>query len=626
MPKQLKTNKIIETVKEFVDDYNSAINVTKGNSYVMPQTINKISLYRNSKFVTGDIDFQGNKKYFYNIVKPAVMNVVKNIDIDTKNIRVTSTKPAFVTNAMVYNEALKQWMKEEGIGYLINNTIETLSVYGSCMIKKTTDGIKLMEWDKVMIDPAINNDDNSFDIQGYYVIEEIYMTATEVESMKSKGWDDEAVDNVLDAYMKEYKEDRTKTTLRVYEAHVYMSKGFFGGDEEDFGFYKMYLTCNCNNEYSGNGKTRGTGNSSGEAYGPYAFGEMNVADIEVEEIMFWEEEDEMPYKKNDYVRVNGRALGLGVVEELFDAQRRVNQIKNDTAVSMQISSKHLFQTPDETIEKNIMQDLLNGDIIKSKNGITPISNEERNIAAWNSELQTWGENARANANAFEALTGEELPSSQTLGGQQLTTMQGAKFFDFMRENLGMFFSEVLMDWVLPMFEKQLPKELSMEVEDSDLANTLIERDFNRRKKQLLVDAIVKAGRPLTQEEVDIIEQTEGQNLPKTTFTKVTKEFLKDFDKKVQIDITGEANAVGQKITSKVNILNIPNIQELLINPVTKPLVESLLEDVGLTQDIFGKPQGQIQPVPNPQQAGRQLSKGLGGSESISPAIEEIAAV
>jgi hypothetical protein len=619
---KINKNKIIETVKEFVDDYNSAINVTKGNSYIMPQTINKISLYKAGKFVTGDIDFLGNKKYFYNIVKPAVMNVIKNIDIDTKNIRVTSTRPKYVMNAMVYNEALKQWMRENGIGYLINNTIETLSTYGSCMIKKTSDGIKLMEWDKVMIDPAVNNDDNSFDIQGYYVIEEKFMTAAEVESMKSKGWDSEAVDNVLEAYWKEYKEDTTKTTMRIYEAHCYMSGAFFGEDEDEFKFYKMYLACDANNYYSGKGKTRGVGNETGEPYGPYVFGELNVADLEVEEVLFYEEEDEMPYKKNDYIRVHGRALGLGVVEDLFDAQRRVNQIKNDMAVSMQISSKHLFQTPDETIEKNIMQDLLNGDIIKSKNGITPVANEERNLAAWNTELQTWGENARANANAFEALTGEELPSNQTLGGQQLTTIQGAKFFDVMRENLGMFFSEVLMDWVIPMFEKQLPKELEMEIDDPDTANMLLERDFNRRMNKRLIDSMIKVGRPLSSEEVEIAKQVEGENVPKTTFTKVTKEFLKDFEKKIQIDITGEANAVGQKITSKVNILNIPNIQELLINPVTKPLVESLLEDVGLTQEIFGKG-GQVQPVPNPQQAGRQLSKGLGGSESISPEIAPI---
>src|SRR5690606_2955673 len=110
-------------------------------------------------------------------------------------------------------------------------------------------------------------------------------------------------------------------------------------------------------------------------------------------------------------KTRGRWLGIGAIEPLFEAQVRWNELMNQKRVAMDLSSMHLFQTNDNTVVDNILNDLMNGDVIKTKqaNAIQPLVNQERNLSAYESEQATWNDIAERISNASDLITGNDIP-------------------------------------------------------------------------------------------------------------------------------------------------------------------------------------------------------------------------
>jgi len=593
----MEETKIKTLVEDFIDLSGESVEVTTGNHFNMPNTINKISLYKASKFKSGDKDSQGNKKFFYNIITQAVINAQKNLDLDTKDVLIKATKPEYRINSLVYNDLFNQYVKETGLGIRINKLIEVLSTYGSCITKQTKDGFKVVNMNKIMIDPGVSNLDNSFDLQGAYAIEKVTMTYSELEEMKSK-WNTDEVIQVLESFKKSNKGDSNKTEIPIYESYVYSPNEYFDDGDDGYGFHKVILTLDSK-------KTE--------------FNEdLNDTEADVVgRVLFTEEIEKIPYKKIDYYTIEGRNLGYGVVEVLFDPQQRVNEIKHDVKLSMNISAKHLFQTADDTLARNIQRDLRNGDIIKTKNGINPVSTEERNLPAWNVEIDNWSNIGRQNTNSPEVMTGETLPSNQTLGGQQISTVQAAKFFDLLREQIGLFLKENLKDFVLPKFENTPLKDI-VEMTTPETIKVIAERDINRRVNDKIIRAILNKKTDVnvkpSKQETDIMKQREMENISKEQFVKASKEFLK-FEKKIDIIITGEGKNLMQEISSITQIINMISNPAMLQDPTMKRLLDMLLEDVGIDEGLFGK--GTVQPVPTPQAQGQQVKAKI-DAEAVTP--------
>lgn len=81
-------------------------------------------------------------------------------------------------------------------------------------------------------------------------------------------------------------------------------------------------------------------------------------------------EDEDPYKYLPYEEVDGRGLGVGVVEDLFEAQVWTNDSVKKKKDILELAGKNIFQTADQNIAaKNILTEIENGQIITtSPNG------------------------------------------------------------------------------------------------------------------------------------------------------------------------------------------------------------------------------------------------------------------
>jgi hypothetical protein len=161
---------------------------------------------------------------------------------------------------------------------------------------------------------------------------------------------------------------RSTPYIKVYKRYGEVPKGWLDGSKSDENVKALFIVAGAEEQLND--------------------GKGNITDNGV--ILFrsrWHKE--WPFKDYHYNKISGRWLGLGIVEALFDVQVRLNELKNQKRISMEISSLHLFQTPDKQIVRNALTDLESGDILVSPKGIEPIANEERSLSAFDGEESSY---------------------------------------------------------------------------------------------------------------------------------------------------------------------------------------------------------------------------------------------
>jgi hypothetical protein len=547
MSSQSELNSLLQLYK---GQYEEPTEITEGYRFDMPNTINIIELYYASKFKTGDRDSQGNKKYFFNIVNPQCGNATKNIDIDRNEIKVRAERKKDRIKAMLYNDRLKWWMKEENIGVLLNKMSVNLPIYGSIVLKKVGDDIHLIPMSKIMMEPSLSNKDNTHDINSVFIIEEHNMSASDIAKMKKKGWDAEVVDRFIDQMRKD-----SKNTEIIYEMHAETPPEY----EPTMSFISE----------------RG-------------------------DLFFKAKEDKAPYKKMDLFTIEGRALGLGIVELLSDLQIRRNEMGNQKADSMRVTSKTLFQTRDGNIDGNMLTDLLNGDIIVADQPITQIDTTERNLGAYAQEEQNIIKDTRDLSSAHEIVTGESLPSRTPfrLGAMQL--QQASKIFEFIKENMSIFLQEVFEEWIIPRFEKEIDKDFVFEVYDAKTLRSVFETDVNRRINEATKRIVLETGSFPPKEEIDILKEALMADADKPKFVEILKGYFKDFNKTLFIDITGEQHNTAQEVETMSNMLQLmAQNPQIMQDEQLRSFLLGIAEKTGIDPSILPSSQGSaVQPALN----------------------------
>lgn len=547
---------LYKSLKDYLTDYEKPVDITPGYKFDMKNTINRIELYRASQYESGEFDSQGDKKYFFNITNPQCGNATKYIDINRSDIKAKAKDAKDRIKAYLYNDELFNYMNKRNIGLLLNKISENLPIYGSVVLKKVGDTIEYVPLKNLIFDPAVSNKNGSYDLNSSYAIEKHSMSAREIEQMSK--WDKDAVKRITDR-MRENKINE----ITIYE------------------FYSEFK-----NEYI---------NEKGDGYsdGLCIIASMETKGIGKQYTQVFEKlyavKKEKPYKKIDYFTIEGRGLGLGIIEMNFDAQQRWNEMANQKAKSMKLSSKHIFQTRDTNIESNIMTDVLDGDILKVRSEITPVVNEERNLSAYNQEENNIQNIVRNNSNAMEILTGETMPSRTPFRLGLMQQQNAGKLFDFIRQNYGMFLDEVFTEWVIPEFEKDINKAHIFEITNSETLKAVLDEYANWKVNQAIAKYVIDRGSAPTQEVVDMLrEQIISQESQKPSqFIELLDSYYKDFNKYLFFDTAGEKQNTVQELETASNMLQLlaQNFQGIVSNPVLTGLVEHIANLAGVGNKI-----------------------------------------
>lgn len=595
--KQKMDKKLLKKINEIIKSYeNDSIEIVDGLDYNQKRILDKVEYYWNSRYLNNQRDDLGRVKPFYNISKFRTNVATRATDLDVKDIKVESDKPNNRVKSMLLNHEIYKWMKETNLSKTLNEFGATRAKYGGALLKKSKKDGKLkldvVEWKNVITDQV--------NIMDGVIIERHYMSPIEL-SKKIDVWD-----NVKDAIELAEKKDknskRTEEKVPVFEVH--------GEFEEEY-LPKEVL------------EKLGIEETKDDVYHQMMFiiaGEEGGKQV----IMYSEKEEELPYKYLAWDNVSGRALGIGIVEDGFEAQMWTNDAIIAEKNVMDLAGKVFIKTTSKTLGNNAISDMPNGMVIELNEGedASLLNLLPSSIPQFQNLVDKWNQQYERATNTFEAVTGETLPANTPLGSVAIQSSQASSFFDYRREEAGIFWTEVFTEWVLPYIVKQINKEHILASDFSSEELAYIDENFAIYQANQKANDAILSGRIITQEDLDQFIEFQLQLLQKDgkrRYIDIPKDYFKDFESKITIDPTGEKKNKQTALQSLDNIfVKIASNPTILQNPDLVKTLNQMLEISGLNY-IFFKP---IAPTPVESKSVPQTRQGEGAvqrqTESVLP--------
>ena len=563
--------KIYIAGSEDSQDLSRLSGTEKGYVFSQKETLNTIELYYNSKFESGDIDSEGQRKVFLNICKFKSDVASKQVDLDVKDFVFVPDEIGSEWGAYFLNKKFRQWAKRNFFGKLINEVVIDYPKYGTAVIKSVGDELVRVPLKNIRIKQSAKN------IQEAEYFIEVHDKMSLYE-MNELGWDTKDLDVEWD------------DKVDVYERY----------GRVPLSFYKQYKCESVNDsDYR----------DSVDVMAILAPYETKPGDKEYGgAILFLEEIDKRPYEEAHWSKIDGRWLGVGEIENQFENQVFRNMVVNLRRRGLLWSGKKIFQSPDPEVAKNLVKDVRDGQVLKiMPNGnITQINTTTQALGEFQAATQDIDENANQKSFTFEVATGEQMQSGTPFRlGVMLSNAVNAHFL-LKRENLGIFFEEVVYNLLWPIFKKENRKAETMILPmDGEGMNSFKEElkkifIFNNYKEQLLSGIVPDIEN--IQAEVD-----KKVNEKKFYGVELPNKFWDTLKVVTQLVITGEGVNIEKKIETLTNLYNAL-IQAGDVQRAER-VMEKIIASTGENMDMLAGTKPVQQAMTNPMQAmGQQMGQ------------------
>ncbi len=555
------------------------VNVSESYDYSQYKLVRRITLFEGHTYPTGKFDSQGNYKFWYDIISSRIVNEVKNIDFDTKDIKVYSDRsPSDDLPVLITNLKLAEYLRETEQDEELNAAVEEGSGWGNVVWKKVKDGYERADLKNFYV---INQTAQTLDETP--VIERHQMSSSDLRA-KIGVWENvkETLENCkTNVYKEQLQSTARDTTVPYYDIYerngevcVKDLKEAMGelpadGDEDEYTFAKVI----------------GAG-TKGQATG-----------TSIEYLLFVQEmtgkTNEDLYEEFHRGVYKGKWFREGMYELLFDLQVRANQIGNQLAQGLEFASKVIFQSKDKLIVQNILTDMKNGDVIRTE-GIQAVPIEMRGFSQLVEEWNLVQQQANDIANSSPIVTGEGLPQRMPFQVAALLNQNSNKLFDYIRQKLGIAFTCIFEEWIVP----ELVKDLSAQ----DVLRLTGDDKMLDRLQQMIVDDwyvsnLIALG-PHGQDVADFVKQQQMDALKKrpALMMEGLKNVFNDFKPSVSVVITGENSTLPQDMQTLSTFIQLEQ------DPIRRSaMIEMAMAKKGI--DVAKLPKSPPQPVPSPMQPG-----------------------
>lgn len=540
--------KICKELQNIKVSYSTSINLVEGLPFMQRFLIRTIEFYSNSRYLKGQRDELGREKPFYNILNAMcdVENAAK--DIDTKDITATSDDGQHYTESFLMSKDIYEWMKKANFAKTLNDMRDVHTRYGSLLVKKCEeldeDGKKILsigipEWKNVMTD--------QLDILGGPIVEVHYMIPRDVLK-KRDSWE-----NVEEVVAKALKAGVNRR-LPVYEVRGWFPKSYIRQlegkkpskkDEFEFTYQLYYLA----GEYTSNQNTIFT---------------ANIADFSSKLTpLYYEDDTEQIYKYLARKKKAGRDFGVGVMEEGEEAQVWTNDAVLKQNRAMEYTTKVLGQTASKKLKgRNLLTETDDGQVLEHEDGkpITPLQMlPAGGLTQYNNLITQWYQQLEKTTSGYGAQRGETPPSGTPFRLQAQLLQQSGGVYEDLREELGIFITEIFEDWIMPHLAKQLNAEHILAHEFSLEELKEIDRNFSTYHANQKAKAKILSGEIVSAEEYQSYLDSADQLIKKTKtqrFLKVPKDYYKGYKAKITVNVTGEQRNKAAVLESLVNILTV----------------------------------------------------------------------
>ena len=551
--------RIKEELELIKTNYDKTIDLVDGLPFSQKKQIRTIEFYNNSKYLNGQLDELGREKPFMQILNAIcdVENTAK--DLDTKDINITSDDSNHYLESWLLSKDIQVWMKEANFAKTLNDMRDMHTRYGSLLVKKVVkDGeltLELPEWKNLITDQV--------NIMQGAIVETHYMTAMEIAKMEE--WDKDKIKELL----LKMKGKGSNKRIPVYEVRGEFpqscykdseGKKFTEKDEITFS-YQLYYVAGL----------------------PKESGKETTFDALIP--LYWEDDTERIYKYLARKPKAGRGFGVGVMEEGEEAQVWTNDAVLKQARAMEYTTKVIGQSASKKLKgRNLLTETDDGTILETEpdKPITALNLlPSGGLQQYGALIEQWYMQLEKTTSAYAAQRGDTPPSGTPFRLQATILQQSSSVFKTLQQELGIFITEIIEDWVLPHIVSKLSQEHILSYEFSPEELKEIDNKFTAKQaNQRAIDAIL-SGKMVTQEEYDgwienydeFIKQTKSQR-----FIQIPKDFYKNLKAKVTVNITGEQRNKAATLESLNNILityaSNPNLSQ---DPVASQLLTRIIE-------------------------------------------------
>ena len=547
----MEDKELLGSLKKEKDYYEQkTLKCNPGYAQTLPRVIDLIESYTNSRFRNNDYDASGWRKPFYNIVENPWLVAAKMIDLDTKNVQVIAEEGHSQHISHLFDKELKFYMKTKKFGKLLNEGTYNLPKYGHLAVKKVMEDIYNVYPGNLMYDPEADSI-----LKSSFLIERHWYSPSELEKMP---WDKAKIKEIVEEARK-----LEKKRLEVFER--YSDDGFSVIGGSDIGKQKILA--------------KGT--------------------------------QKPEYKEVKFEHIQGRALGRGQVERLFEPQIIQNESLGYLLKGLKWSSMHVFQSRDEQVKKNFLSDVEDGEIMTANSEILPVAMEERNLGAFRYIDTLLAQSIQTRSFSQDIIRGDRPPSGTPLGTSQLQAMMASGFFDLKREDLGMFWKDVIEDWIIPDFKKKNRKAHQMHILKLLGDDSGSEKYFNAildHRTNIETMNQAQKGHIMSGAEIEVAKAVMADSVRNMDMN-LMEGIYDDFKYKIDVVITGEQIDLSSKITTLQVLLQL-----LFSNPmalqdnVIKRTVFKLMDWAGINPDeIMDLNTPSIQNMGAPMQQGGSVS-------------------
>lgn len=538
--------KILNEVEEYRDQ---TVQIGEHDAqYSQHKLIKRIRLFQNKIYPKGKVTTDGDYKYWFDIIQPAVNDEVKNLRFESRNILPFSVAPKEDFGAVfILNATNTEWMRDNNKDEELHDSVEVFSSLGNMLWKKCGKGYEIFDPENTYI-----TNQTAKTIDETAVIQRYELTQSELRGKKN--WDN--IENVIEnCGAKERKKTKdsiaTESTSPMYtvyerngevsEQELFEALGKEGGDEKKYLLAKIIIA---------------TANETGGDKRFVLFAESFPTGKKMSD--YFIEAHRGPYK--------GRWWREGMYELLFDHQYRVNEIGQQIARGLEWASKAIFKDENPQFFNNIRTQLKNGRVIKSTT-LSQVDVRMQGIDQLIADYNRVKQEADRIANSLEVVTGESMPAGTPFRLGLLLDQNAQKLYTHLRGKFGIAYAKVYRQFVLRDLVKDLRmKDIIRITGDKDIINKFYETVANSWYLQNLA----KIG-PHSPEEAGELKKMKLAELQiNEPLIKNSKEVWEGILPRIHVTITGEnysANENMQTIASLIQFEDDPERRAFLMDTI-----------------------------------------------------------
>lgn len=538
---------MLKLIQKEISDYeDNDITIVEGVTFNQKNTIDKIHRYLNSRFVNGQMDFENNRKFFFNIVNNPCRVETKATDFDTKHINIETAAGGDTNRTWYFQRDLKFWMNTKQFGKVLNRLFEERPKFGTVVLKTIKGVPHFIDLRNFVVEQDADTLDDSS-----YIIEKHLYTVPEFKRVGEKmGWEN------ITKTIEEFRNMKDVTHIAVYERY-----GEIPDDDYKYGRYVMADV--------GEDKLDRMTNQMSPHLG----------------VFLKKDFVKHPYTEFHRKKIPGRWLGVGVTEDLFEPQTRQNTIANLEAKGDYYNALRVWQAAGSGSNINLNRNMVDGQVVDNQgNKIEPIDMGDRNLSYFQIATQKWEKNTSDLTFSYDVVQGETLPAGTPLGSSRLAAAMATSHFDQLREDLALDIKEYLFKVILPYFEKESTPEHTLRLAGNDLdkLQTVI---INQKANDALFKFLGDKKKFPTNVQYDAIKAgiQERVKQVKELLVKIPANFYKDLKYKINIIITGEQKDTTTFANDLIFILQaITTDPTMLQDPRKRKILRMMMEAKGIS--------------------------------------------